>query len=99
MTSKQIGYIVSILLLIGVFNLPIGYYTLLRICVTGICTYYLREEVNKNNTKTNTSIILLGVLVILFNPIIPIYLNKGIWIIIDLLSAIAITYYVFQLKK
>jgi hypothetical protein len=76
--------IVAVLLCLGVLNLPYGYYTLLRIIVTIaaiINAYNFLEESNMEK------VYLFGFLAILFNPLIPIYLGKELWILIDLAAA------------
>ena len=76
--------IVAVLLCLGVFSLPYGYYTLLRIIVTiaaAINAYNFLDESNMER------VYLFGFLAILFNPLIPIYLGKELWIVIDLVAA------------
>lgn len=78
--------ICAAVLIIGVFNLPIGYYTFLRIIVfidaIIIC-------LNEWGNKSKLWLIVFGLVAILFNPFIPVYLNnKGLWIPIDIISAI-----------
>ena len=76
--------IVAVLLCLGVLSLPYGYYTLLRIIVTIaaiINAYNFLEESNMEK------VYLFGFLAILFNPLIPIYLGKELWILIDLAAA------------
>ena len=76
--------IVAVLLCLGVLSLPYVYYTLLRIIVTIsaiINVYNFLEESNMEK------VYLFGFLAILFNPLIPIYLGKELWILIDLAAA------------
>lgn len=74
------------LLLIGLADLPGGYYTLLRIVVSITGAIVCAAEY-KAKEKVNLWVILYAALVILFNPIIPIYLyDKDIWIPIDIIS-------------
>lgn len=78
------------LLLIGLADLPSAYYTLLRIGVSVTGAIVCAAEYNTKKT-INLWVILYAVLVILFNPIIPIYLyDKDIWIPIDIMSSILI---------
>ena len=80
-----VRYFVSALLLFGAFNLPYGYYTFLRIAVTLytlLLAFYAHDR-----SKTNIVILFIGI-AILFNPLIPIYLSKDIWRIIDIVTAI-----------
>jgi len=77
--------IVTILLFIGVFKLPYGYYTFLRLVVSfaaGFLTYLYF----KNNNKLWT--IIFGLTTVLFNPVFPIYLNRSIWGVIDIVVGI-----------
>ena len=96
MTIKQLGYLVAAMLIVAIFKLPIGYYTFLRICVTGICAYFLHEEYKATGGRLEFLVIIFAVLAILFNPFIPIHLEKGTWIFIDIGAAIAIASYAAQ---
>ena len=83
---KKLLLICSGLCFLAVANLPIGYYTLLRIVVTISAIAVLVKEFNNEFT---TWIIVFGMITILFNPIIPIYLDsKQIWIPIDIVVGI-----------
>ena len=86
-------------LLIGIADMPIGYYTLLRIvvclssCIIAYGSYSIEEKINFGAA-------LFGVIALLFNPIFPVYLqDKEIWTNIDLLSAIAFVGAGIYLKK
>ena len=74
------------LLLLALADLPIGYYTLLRIVVSiGAVAVVVTEFDN----GINFWVIAFGLVAILFNPLIPVYLgNKGAWIPIDIITAI-----------
>lgn len=75
----------ALLLVLGCFKLPIGYYTFLRILVFFAAIIVLVGNI----CEKNVFIIIITALVgILFNPIFPVYLhNKSTWIVLDLLSA------------
>lgn len=83
---KPLLFICAIILFIGVADLPIGYYTFLRIVVSisaGIVCYQEWENPSKN------WLIVFGAILILFNPIIPVYLNnKAFWIPLDIIAGI-----------
>lgn len=73
-------------LLVGIADLPIGYYTFLRILVT---IGALAVLFNDYEGKITGSIILFCLIVVVFNPLMPVYLyDKGIWIVIDLVTAV-----------
>ena len=89
--------ICSALLLIGLADLPIGYYTLLRIVVTiGAIAIVVGELKN----GFNFWVIAFGLAAILFNPLIPVYLNdKEAWIPIDIIAAILFIIRTFTYKS
>jgi hypothetical protein len=73
------------MLLIGMFELPYGYYTLLRIVATGV---FIWAGVIANSRNEKILPWLFYLIAILFNPIIKIYLSKDLWAVIDVVSAI-----------
>lgn len=78
--------ICSALLFLGLINLPIGYYTFLRIIVT---IGSIAVIVNEYKEEFTFWIITFGIIAILFNPLLPIYLNnKALWIPIDIITGI-----------
>jgi len=75
----------AVLLAIGCFRLPIGYYTFLRIIIFVASLFILTGTIKNKMMYSTIATILVAVL---FNPFFPIYLHsKSIWIILDLLSA------------
>jgi len=65
---------------------PYGYYTLLRLVVTGagIFAAFMAYGMGKNVWTY-----ILGGIALLFNPLIPVHLDKETWGVIDLVVAIA----------
>ena len=94
---KPLLLICSCLLLIGLMNLPIGFYTVLRIVVTiGSIAVVVKEFEN----GINFWVITFGMTAIIFNPIIPVYLHdKVVWMPVDLLCAIMFLIKAFQSKQ
>src|SRR6056300_1010560 len=81
-----------VVLVIALFPLPIGYFTLSRLVVSA-CALYYAIQFHKRNDTTYTWI--YGFLVVLYNPVIPIYLyEKFIWVVVNL-----ITIYIFYKNK
>lgn len=74
------------LLLLAIAPLPIGYYTFLRIAIT-LATVLLILDSYKG--QVNIWSMVFGIIAILFNPIIPIYLyQKDKWMPIDIGTAV-----------
>lgn len=94
---KHLTLITSMFLVLGCFPLPIGYYTFLRIVVFGACVAVIVKERERGLDTTN---IIAGIIAIVFNPIIPIYLHDKVWwIVIDLLTAIAFGFQTYRYYK
>lgn len=75
--------IISIVMLLSaLFNLPAGYYTLLRIIVCGTAVYL--GFIAKGITKISW-VWVLGFIAILFNPFLPIHLDREMWGFIDII--------------
>ena len=97
---KYITLIISILLAIGCAHMPIGYYTFLRLAVfaAGIAII-----VADRKRGVNFSNVIWTLIVILFNPIFPVYLHSKLaWTIIDAAAACLFaykTYYYYKADK
>jgi hypothetical protein len=88
--------IVIVLLFWALDKHPYGYYTFLRFVVCGVTAYgaWFSAEIEKQGWAW-----CLGIIAVLFNPIIPIYLNKEIWAPIDIGVAIILIVSLFLLRK
>ena len=86
-----------IVMLIGIFPMPIGYYSLVRIVVFVCAIFFCYKIYEKNNDiGSNHELWFFGIIVLLYNPIIPIYLYvKLIWIILNLITA----YFFYKYKN
>ena len=78
-------------------DLPIGYYTFVRIIITiGAVCIIVNEPVKDLNFWR----VAFGLIAIVFNPIIPVYLHdKAIWMPIDIIAAILFTIKLSILKS
>ena len=73
-----------VLVLAAVFDWAYGYYNLLRIVVS-ICSGYLAWFAASSNRVPWA--VTFGILVLVFNPLLPIYLTRGIWQVVDIATA------------
>jgi uncharacterized membrane protein len=87
-----------VMLFLALLDLPIGYYTLLRIVVCGTAIYlsFVAKEIKKLHW-----VWIMGFIGILFNPFIPIHLDKEIWTFIDIIVGFIflIGMFIFMEKK
>lgn len=94
---KIICMICAAIAIVGCFEMPMGYYTFLRVVVTLGAVLIILKEIQKDVNLLGISFILLAVL---FNPIVPIHLyQKALWIPIDLASGILFIYYGFRTEN
>lgn len=85
------------LLFLALADLPIGYYSFLRIVVT---IGAIGAVISEIESGINFWVIAFGIIAILFNPLIPIYLNdKSAWMPIDIIAAIMFLIKSFTLKQ
>ncbi len=102
MESHQNYVTMFLLIAIGMLVLavppiwPYGYYTLLRIVVCGVAVYATYVGYNVGLRIFLVSWIFIA---LLFNPIIPIYLTKEIWVLIDIIVAIIFLVSIFILRR
>jgi len=83
---KTFLIVCAVLLLAAVFKLPIGYYTFLRITITLGALLIIFSEYKNQATFW---VIIFGLVTILFNPVIPIYLyKKSLWFPIDIIVGV-----------
>jgi hypothetical protein len=80
---KLIPIIVGVMLILGIFSLPSDYYLLLRWVVTLGLSFYIYKSLEKYD---EINVVVLVFIIILFNPIIPFYLKKDVWTMIDIFS-------------
>jgi len=88
MAMRTLLIVCAIFLFLAVAPLPIGYYTFLRIVVTIGSIAVIISEYRTNN-EIGIWIIIFGIIAILFNPIMPIYLyQKSRWMPVDVIVGI-----------
>lgn len=88
----KILFVPAALCFIAIFALPYGYYTFMRLVITGLSLYAAFNHSKKDEAQFW---ILLGITV-LFNPFIPIHLSRDTWMPIDIITG---SYFVFLGKK
>jgi hypothetical protein len=85
------------LLFLGIANLPSGYFTFLRIVVTIGAVAAIISEIDNG---VNFWVVAFAIIAILFNPLLPIYLDdKSAWMPIDIIAAVLFLVKSFTLKK
>lgn len=84
------------LLLLALFDgWQYGFFTILRFVVFTACAYsaWLAYENDQESW-----VWFMGAIAVLFNPFIPIHLEREVWVVIDFVAAIVLISSVFLLK-
>lgn len=93
-----IPQVVAILMLIGALPAypPGGYYTLLRwIC----CAVFSRLAYQAFTQKKQNWVWILGIAALLFNPLIPVRLDRETWMFVDVVAITILGVSIFVFKK
>src|SRR3977135_3233049 len=84
---RIVWLICAVLLVAAVLHLPYGYYNFLRIVICGAAGLTadagLREDTQRVMAWTATFVLI----VVLFNPLLPIRLHRSVWFYLDLMAA------------
>lgn len=98
LSDLKIPYLIVIALsLLALAPMPYGYYIFLRIAVTACAamTAYLKYQMSDRSLLVWVCV---GV-AILFNPIIPIHLTRGIWMVINVAVAALFGFLLYKTPK
>jgi len=81
-------HLVPALLLLGaIASWPYGYYTALRFVVCVTAGWWLAAFEYRRSNAVAVWAIVLCLVAILFNPLVPVFLTRGIWFVLDLAAA------------
>jgi hypothetical protein len=95
---RVIALVPAVMLVLAVFQMPYGFYTLLRLVVTIAAAVIAWHAVSKSEKPIWA--VLMGLIALLFNPIVPVYLTREIWFFIDLVvAATFVSFAVTQAKR
>ena len=97
MNIKIVSIIAIVLLLLGIpTGWPYGYYIFLRWVIT-LSAVFIAYQAYK--LEKDSWIYIFAGIAILFNPIAPIYLDKSVWVLIDMISSVLFATFGFSKLK
>ena len=83
---RPLLYFTAVMLVLAVPPVwPYVYYQLLRVVVCGTSAYTAYTLTKTSNPARFA--LLIGI-AILFNPVVPVHMSKGVWVVLDLLTAL-----------
>ena len=71
---------------------------MLRIVVTLSSAFIIYDNYKKIN-NVNSTIVIFSIILIVFNPLFPIRLNRELWLPIDLITAVIYFYHYIKFRK
>ena len=89
--NRKVYLIIGIILIVGAFDFPYNYYIFLRFGVFFGCSFNLFSlyfHIRKRLSDHFLAVLFMVSALVVFNPIIPIHLEKSVWIKIDLIYGI-----------
>jgi hypothetical protein len=86
------------MLLVALAPLPYGYYTLLRFVVC-VAAAFLAWKHYASAHGIGAWTVGLGLMAILFNPLVPVYLSRGAWAPIDIGAAIVFGAHYYAVRR
>ena len=93
--------IMAAILFISIADLPYGFYTVMRIVIPLLSIIFI-SGLYFAKDGFNLMLIPNILIVILWNPILPVYLDKDTWIVIDAIAGISqiiMTFYAYRIWK
>lgn len=87
----------AVMLFLGMFSgWPYGYYTLLRfvIFIVGCLITMAAHKMQRHGLM-----VAIGLIAVLFNPVIPVHLDKTTWRIIDFMVGVVFLILLFKIRK
>jgi membrane-associated HD superfamily phosphohydrolase len=89
--------VVIVMLLLAIPSMwPYGYYVLLRWVVCGVSIFIAVQSYNWGRKIWMAT---MGLIALLFNPLIPVHLDKETWVFLDAVVALVYSIGVFTIKK
>lgn len=86
----KVKLILAAALLVCLFPMPYGYYTLVRFASMVVFAYLAWNNYKRNNESL---MITCGALALLFQPFIKIALGKVVWNVVDVAVALTLIWY------
>ena len=89
---------VILLVLAPIFSFPYGFYTLLRLVISVTSAFIIFYSF-KGSKGINEISIIFSFILILYNPIFPVYLTREIWMPINFVTSGIYLYGLYKIKK
>ena len=88
----------SALLLLALLPWPYGYYNFLRLAVCLVAAWFTYEQWKLDDAISGW-VVALGATALLYNPLFPIHLNREMWSVLNLASAVVFLGHLISLRR
>jgi hypothetical protein len=84
---RTLAFFAAAACVLALFDWPYGYYQLLRF---GVCAVAIYGAVLAHQAGVQGWTWALGALAVVFNPLLPVYLDRSVWAVIDIAAAVVL---------
>jgi len=85
--------------LLAAAPMPYVYYTLVKILVCGFSAVLAYQNYKAANNKLSTWVWVFLLIAITFNPLIPLHMQKEVWMVVDGATGAMFLWLAYDLKK
>lgn len=93
---RKLGLVLAIALLLCLFPMPFGYFTLVRFIAM---TYFVSMSYSSFKSNKMQLCILFGALALLFQPFVKIVLGRGMWCFVDVVVSLGLMFFWWKNKS
>ena len=95
-SNQKIQIAGAAILLLCVFKLPIGFYTIVRVVTTIISAYFAYEYYRQHKKELALTFLIV---VVLFQPFFKLTLGRDVWLFLDIAVAALLLFLAFKESK
>ena len=94
--SPQAYLVIGLVSLIAAAPMPYGYYTLVKMLVCGFSAVLAYQNYKAANDKLSAWAWVFLFIAIIFNPLIPLHVQKEVWMVVDTVTGALFLWLAYQ---
>ena len=96
---SQAYLVIGLVALIAAAPMPYGYYTLVKILVCGFSAVLAYRNYKAADDKLAAWVWVFLIIAIIFNPLIPLHMQKEVWMVVDTVTGVLFLWLAYKAKK
>ncbi|MGO7532434.1 DUF6804 family protein [Rhizobium sp. WYCCWR 11146] len=96
--QSRLYFAAAAMLCLATLPLPYGYYMLLRL-VVAVAACLAAFKFYSEKSQVDWKVCFFGGLALLFNPLLPVFLTRSLWLWIDLAAALLFCYAALRRRR